>query len=108
MKIVTLAGGVGGARMARGFAALDTTELTVVVNVGDDDTIYGVDLSPDIDTVVYMLAGLEGQFDPAGAGGRSPRRRGWPSGGAWSPAWKPACARPWPSPCRVRTSSRER
>jgi LPPG:FO 2-phospho-L-lactate transferase len=48
--------------MARGFAALDTIELTVVVNVGDDDTIYGVDLSPDIDTVVYMLAGVEGQF----------------------------------------------
>ncbi len=62
MKIVTLAGGVGGARMARGFAVLDTVELTVVVNVGDDDTIYGVELSPDIDTVVYMLAGVEGQF----------------------------------------------
>lgn len=62
MKIVILAGGVGGARMARGFAALDALELTVVVNVGDDDTIYGVELSPDIDTVVYTLAGLEGQF----------------------------------------------
>ncbi len=57
-----LAGGVGGARMARGFAALETVELAVVVNVGDDDTIYGVDLSPDIDTVVYMLAGVEGRF----------------------------------------------
>jgi LPPG:FO 2-phospho-L-lactate transferase len=34
----------------------------VVVNVGDDDEIYGVELSPDIDTVVYMLAGLEGEF----------------------------------------------
>ena len=62
MKIVILAGGVGGARMARGFAALETIEPTVVVNVGDDDTIYGVDLSPDIDTVVYMLAGVEGRF----------------------------------------------
>ncbi len=62
MKIVILAGGVGGARMARGFAVLETVEPTVVVNVGDDDTIYGVDLSPDIDTVVYMLAGIEGQF----------------------------------------------
>ena len=40
MKIVILAGGVGGARMARGFAALETLEPTVVVNVGDDDTIY--------------------------------------------------------------------
>lgn len=62
MKIVILAGGVGGARMARGFAALEAVELTVVVNVGDDDTIYGVELSPDIDTVVYMLAGVGGQF----------------------------------------------
>ena len=61
MKIVILAGGVGGARMARGFAALDTIEPTVVVNVGDDETIYGVDVSPDIDTVVYMLAGVEGR-----------------------------------------------
>lgn len=62
MKIVILAGGVGGARMARGFAALEAVELTVVVNVGDDDTIYGVDLSPDIDTVVYTLAEIEGRF----------------------------------------------
>lgn len=62
MNIVILAGGVGGARMARGFAALDSVELAVVVNVGDDDTIYGVDVSPDIDTVVYMLAGVAGQF----------------------------------------------
>ena len=60
MKIVILAGGVGGARMARGFDAIDRVDATIVVNVGDDDLIYGVDLSPDIDTVVYMLAGVEG------------------------------------------------
>ena len=46
--------------MARGFAALDSVELTVVVNVGDDDTVYGLPVSPDIDTVCYTLAGLEG------------------------------------------------
>lgn len=62
MRIVILAGGVGGARMARGFAALDAVKTTVVVNVGDDDAMYGLDLSPDIDTVVYMLAGIEGEF----------------------------------------------
>lgn len=61
MRIVILAGGVGGGRMARGFSALDTPDMTVVVNVGDDDRIYGVELSPDIDTIVYMLAGLEGE-----------------------------------------------
>ncbi len=62
MRIVILAGGVGGARMARGFAALESIATTVIVNVGDDDAVYGVDLSPDIDTVVYMLAGIEGEF----------------------------------------------
>ena len=54
-------GGVGGARMARGLAAvLDPDHLAIVVNVGDDDTLYGVEVSPDIDTVVATLAGIEG------------------------------------------------
>lgn len=46
--------------MLRGLAALDDVELTAIVNVGDDDTIYGLHVSPDIDTVVYTLAGSEG------------------------------------------------
>jgi LPPG:FO 2-phospho-L-lactate transferase len=60
MKIVQLSGGVGGARLARGFAALPGVELTVVVNVGDDALNHGLHISPDIDTVVYTLAGIEG------------------------------------------------
>jgi LPPG:FO 2-phospho-L-lactate transferase len=60
MKLVLLSGGVGGARMARGLAGLPEMELTVVVNVGDDDHIYGLAVSPDIDTVIYTLAGKEG------------------------------------------------
>lgn len=60
MKIVMLAGGVGGARMARGFAATTEVETTIVTNVGDDDSIYGLYVSPDIDTIVYSLAGVEG------------------------------------------------
>lgn len=60
MKIVMLAGGVGGARMARGFAAMTEVETTIVANVGDDDSIYGLHISPDIDTIVYSLAGVEG------------------------------------------------
>jgi LPPG:FO 2-phospho-L-lactate transferase len=59
-KIVELSGGVGGARMARGLAALDDVILTVVVNVGDDASNHGLAISPDLDTVVYTLAGLEG------------------------------------------------
>ena len=56
-----LSGGVGGARMARGLAAvLPPDELTVVVNVGDDEVVYGVHVSADVDTVVYTLAGVEG------------------------------------------------
>lgn len=46
--------------MLRGFAGLDEVELTAVVNVGDDEVIYGIHVSPDIDTVVYTLAGREG------------------------------------------------
>lgn len=60
MQLVMLSGGVGGARMARGLAAIPGAALTVVVNVGDDDLIHGLHVSADIDTVVYTLAGVEG------------------------------------------------
>ena len=63
-RIVLLSGGVGGARLARGFAAT-TVDLTVIVNTGDDEEIYGLHISPDLDTVAYTLAGIEG---PAGWG----------------------------------------
>ena len=58
--VVLLSGGVGGARLARGFEHLPDVRTTVVVNVGDDDSIYGLHVSPDIDTVLYTLAGVEG------------------------------------------------
>lgn len=60
MRVVELSGGVGGARLARGFAALPEVDLTVVVNVGDDETVHGLHVSADIDTVLYTLAGIEG------------------------------------------------
>lgn len=60
-RVTLLSGGVGGARAARGFAALLPAEdLTVVVNVGDDDRIHGVHVSADVDTVLYTLAGRAG------------------------------------------------
>lgn len=62
MKVVELSGGVGGARMARGILALADVELTVVVNVGDDDETHGLMVSPDLDTVVYTMAGIEGHL----------------------------------------------
>ncbi|MGQ0849277.1 MAG: 2-phospho-L-lactate transferase [Actinomycetota bacterium] len=60
MQLVMLSGGVGGARHARGLQALGSEELTVIVNVGDDARIYGLLVSPDLDTVVYTMAGREG------------------------------------------------
>jgi LPPG:FO 2-phospho-L-lactate transferase len=58
---VLLAGGVGGARAARSLLTrLTAAQVTVVGNVGDDDHIYGVAVSADLDTLVYTLAGIEG------------------------------------------------
>jgi len=59
MKIVALAGGVGGAKLAHGLAQnLKPEELTVIVNTGDDFEHYGLYICPDLDTVCYTLAGL--------------------------------------------------
>jgi LPPG:FO 2-phospho-L-lactate transferase len=58
MRIVSLAGGVGGARFLRGLQrAVPDAELTVVVNTGDDLTLYGLRICPDLDTVMYTLGG---------------------------------------------------
>ncbi len=54
-----LAGGFGGARMAHGFALLgDRVELAVIGNTADDLELHGLSISPDLDTVMYTLAGL--------------------------------------------------
>jgi LPPG:FO 2-phospho-L-lactate transferase len=59
MRIVALAGGVGGAKLADGLAqCLAPEELTIVVNTGDDFEHLGLCISPDLDTVCYTLAGL--------------------------------------------------
>ncbi|HWE60824.1 MAG TPA: 2-phospho-L-lactate transferase [Chloroflexota bacterium] len=57
--IVALAGGVGGAKLADGlYQALPPDQLTIVVNTADDFTLHGLAISPDLDTVLYTLAGL--------------------------------------------------
>jgi len=57
MKITALAGGVGGAKLAHGFSKLlSSDEFTVIVNTGDDFQHFGLDISPDLDTVCYTLA----------------------------------------------------
>jgi LPPG:FO 2-phospho-L-lactate transferase len=59
VTIALLSGGGGGARFARGLqAALAPGELTVVGNVGDDLEILGLHVSPDLDSLLYTLAGL--------------------------------------------------
>ena len=59
LRVVALAGGVGGAKLAAGLqAALPAGALTVVVNTGDDFEHWGLTICPDIDTVLYNLAGL--------------------------------------------------
>jgi LPPG:FO 2-phospho-L-lactate transferase len=57
--VLALAGGVGGAKLALGLSRLLAPEgLTVVVNTGDDEEFFGLHVSPDLDTVMYTLAGL--------------------------------------------------
>jgi LPPG:FO 2-phospho-L-lactate transferase len=56
--VVALCGGVGGAKLALGLERLVGADLTVVVNTGDDFEHLGLHVSPDIDTVIYTLAGL--------------------------------------------------
>jgi LPPG:FO 2-phospho-L-lactate transferase len=64
--VVVLSGGVGGARFVRGLVDVVGAEaVTVIGNVGDDDEFYGLHVSPDLDSLVYALAGLHDE------------RRGW-------------------------------
>ncbi len=57
--ITTLAGGVGAAKFIRGLVRrVDPRRLDVIVNTGDDEEFYGLHVSPDVDTVIYTLAGV--------------------------------------------------
>ncbi|MFC8510758.1 2-phospho-L-lactate transferase [Streptomyces sp. NPDC057411] len=58
MRIVVLAGGIGGARFLRGLKqAAPDAEITVVGNTGDDIHLFGLKVCPDLDTVMYTLGG---------------------------------------------------
>tara|TARA_Y100000590_G_scaffold228669_1_gene257996 strand:+ start:1325 stop:2257 length:933 start_codon:yes stop_codon:yes gene_type:complete len=58
-KVLALAGGVGGAKLVLGLSKiLKPEELSIVVNTADDDVFHGLHVSPDVDTVMYALAGL--------------------------------------------------
>ncbi|WP_275464413.1 2-phospho-L-lactate transferase [Streptomyces noursei] len=58
MRIVVLAGGIGGARFLRGLkAAAPDADITVIGNTGDDIHLFGLKVCPDLDTVMYTLGG---------------------------------------------------
>src|SRR3990172_7183557 len=57
-RVVVLCGGVGGAKLVDGLAqVVDGAQLTVIVNTADDFRHYSLHISPDVDTVIYTLAG---------------------------------------------------
>jgi LPPG:FO 2-phospho-L-lactate transferase len=59
VKVALLSGGVGGARFARGLVrAVPPQDVTVIGNVGDDLEVLGLSVSPDLDSILYALAGL--------------------------------------------------
>ena len=58
-KVTALAGGVGGAKLVLGLSRLlHKDNLNIIVNTGDDDRLNGLQVSPDIDTITYTLAGV--------------------------------------------------
>ena len=70
--IVVLTGGTGGAKLVQGLAAeIDPAELTIICNTADDAVFHGLHVSPDIDTIVYALAGLNDHQKGWGVTGES-------------------------------------
>lgn len=70
--LIALAGGVGAARLLTGLVrVVDPQDVTAVVNTGDDMVLHGLHVSPDIDTVLYTLAGLSNPVTGWGVDGES-------------------------------------
>jgi LPPG:FO 2-phospho-L-lactate transferase len=71
MRVVLLAGGVGGSKIADGLAGHVGADLTVIVNTGDDLELHGLAIWPDHDTVAYTLADLDDEIRGWGLRGES-------------------------------------
>jgi len=70
--IVVLSGGLGGARFVRGLVeVVDPADVTVIGNVGDDLELLGLHVSPDLDSILYTLAGLSDEERGWGRGDES-------------------------------------
>jgi LPPG:FO 2-phospho-L-lactate transferase len=77
MKVVALAGGVGAGKFLRGLVrVVDPGDVTIVVNTGDDMTLHGLHIAPDVDSVIYSLAGVGDRERGWGRGGESFRALG--------------------------------
>jgi LPPG:FO 2-phospho-L-lactate transferase len=72
VRVVVLAGGLGGSRFARALAeSIDPADLTIVGNVGDDLEVLGLHVSPDLDTILYTLTGRLDESKGWGRAGES-------------------------------------
>ena len=81
-RVVVLSGGVGGGRFLRGLVeVVDPADVTVIGNVGDDVEVLGLHVSPDLDSILYALAGLNDEERGWGRAGES--WRALESASAW-------------------------
>ncbi len=88
MRITVLAGGVGAARFLRGLkAAAPDAEITVIGNTGDDITLFGLRVCPDLDTVMYTLGGGVNEAQGWGRAGETFAIRDELSGYGAGPDW---------------------
>jgi LPPG:FO 2-phospho-L-lactate transferase len=88
MRITLLAGGVGGARFLRGLqAAAPDAQITVIGNTGDDITLFGLHVSPDLDTVMYTLGGGISEEQGWGRDGETYHVQGELSAYGAGPSW---------------------
>ena len=87
-RIVVLSGGVGGARLVDGLAAiLPDDALTVIVNTGDDFVHWGLTICPDLDTVMYTVSGLADETRGWGLRGETFQALAMMTDGYGGPAW---------------------
>src|ERR1700759_2331142 len=88
VRIAVLAGGIGGARFLRGVrAACPADDVTAIVNTGDDVTLHGLRICPDLDSVMYTLSGVQAADRGWGRRGESWRPREELSAYGAEPSW---------------------
>jgi LPPG:FO 2-phospho-L-lactate transferase len=88
MRITVLAGGIGGARFLRGLrAAAPDASITVIGNTADDITLFGLHVSPDLDSVMYTLGGGSDEEQGWGRAGETRRVGGELAAYGAGPAW---------------------